>query len=205
MGVVGDEDDARRPGLGADWMKRSTVAASLTPSAEVGSSRMSTRAPKYMARPIASTCRSPPDSEPTSWSPSRTRVMPKRRICSSAMRLRRLGVEPLERRASPSSAPRQGRNCGRRSSAGWCRHPDARSRCRAPGASRGSAKRVSSPSRRMVPLLGWWNPDRILISVDLPAPLSPSRQTTLPAGTDDRNVGQRLSRRRSACRRCAAR
>ena len=33
------------------------------------------------------------------------------------------------------------------------------------------------------PLSGAWTPDRILISVDLPAPLSPSTQVTSPALT----------------------
>src|SRR6185312_993843 len=35
----------------------------------------------------------------------------------------------------------------------------------------------------MVPELGWWTPARILMSVDLPAPLSPTRATTSPACT----------------------
>ena len=41
-------------------MCRRTIAACLTPSADVGSSRMRTRAPKYSARAIASVWRSPP-------------------------------------------------------------------------------------------------------------------------------------------------
>ena len=65
MGIVGDEDDADALRL-AGMVKRSTVAASFTPSAEVGSSRISTRAPKYIALPIASAWRSPPESVPTS-------------------------------------------------------------------------------------------------------------------------------------------
>src|SRR5947209_12655474 len=37
-----------------------------------------------------------------------------------------------------------------------------------------------SPLSHIVPVSGLWNPDRILISVDLPAPLSPSRPSTSP-------------------------
>ncbi len=62
------------PRLRAEMAWRRTIADSLTPSAEVGSSRIRTRAPKYSARAIASVWRSPPDSVPTSWSVSRTSI-----------------------------------------------------------------------------------------------------------------------------------
>ncbi len=39
---------------------------------------------------------------------------------------------------------------------------------------------TGSPSRWSWPASGWWNPVRILISVDLPAPLSPIRPSTSP-------------------------
>ena len=38
----------------------------------------------------------------------------------------------------------------------------------------GSGKRTGLPSTDMVPSSGWTTPDMILISVDLPAPFSPS-------------------------------
>ena len=50
-------------------------------------------------------------------------------------------------------------------------------------ASRGPAKSTALPSISIVPEVGLWTPERILISVDLPAPLSPSRQSTSPALT----------------------
>jgi hypothetical protein len=50
-------------------------------------------------------------------------------------------------------------------------------------ASRGESKRTSSPSSAMAPLVGWWTPEKILIRVDFPAPLSPSRHVTCPALT----------------------
>ena len=53
----------------------STTPDCLTPSAAVGSSRISTLAPKWTAREIATHWRSPPDSVPMGWSTSR-RSMP---------------------------------------------------------------------------------------------------------------------------------
>src|ERR1041384_5311718 len=47
-------------------------------------------------------------------------------------------------------------------------------------ASRGESNTTGAPSTRYVPRVGWCTPARILISVDLPAPLSPSRQWTSP-------------------------
>src|SRR3954452_20231344 len=50
-------------------------------------------------------------------------------------------------------------------------------------APRGDSKSTSSPSTSSVPLVGWCTPESVLISVDLPAPLSPSRHSTSPART----------------------
>ena len=50
-------------------------------------------------------------------------------------------------------------------------------------ASRGEAKTTGRPSTAMLPSSGRSRPDSILIRVDLPAPLSPSRQTTSPGAT----------------------
>ena len=48
-------------------------------------------------------------------------------------------------------------------------------------ASRGVRKPTSAPSRKNCPEVGWCTPAMILMSVDLPAPLSPTRQVTSPA------------------------
>ena len=50
-----------------------------------------------------------------------------------------------------------------------------------PSAARGESMRTSRPSTRMRPASGCVIPERTLISVDLPAPFSPSRQCTSPA------------------------
>ena len=50
-------------------------------------------------------------------------------------------------------------------------------------ASRGELKWVSSPSTRSWPSSWRWTPERILMNVDLPAPLSPSTQVTSSAPT----------------------
>src|SRR3954465_13016173 len=39
---------------------------------------------------------------------------------------------------------------------------------------------ISSPLTRRRPSVGFWKPEMILISVDLPAPLSPSKPSTSP-------------------------
>ena len=59
-----------KPASLAAVMYFSTTPDCLTPNAAVGSSRMSTRAPKNTARAIATHCRCPPDSEPIGASTS---------------------------------------------------------------------------------------------------------------------------------------
>jgi hypothetical protein len=53
----------------------------------------------------------------------------------------------------------------------------------APSASRGELNEACSPLTKNSPSVGWCTPLRILISVDLPAPLSPSTQVTVPGST----------------------
>ena len=40
--------------------------------------------------------------------------------------------------------------------------------------------RTALPSKRISPPSGWWTPDRIFTSVDLPAPFSPMSAVTAP-------------------------
>src|SRR6266571_1529771 len=63
-----------RPRSRAWTMYFSTTPDCLTPSAAVGSSRISTLAPKCTAREIATHWRSPPDRVPMGWSTSRRSI-----------------------------------------------------------------------------------------------------------------------------------
>src|SRR3954471_3709482 len=73
----------------------STTPDCFTPRAAVGSSRISTRAPKYTARAIATHWRWPPESSPIGWLMSLT-TMPI--FCSSVSEMSRIS-SPLTRAA----------------------------------------------------------------------------------------------------------
>ena len=62
-----------------------TVEASLTPKAEVGSSKIRSLAPKYVALQIATAWRWPPDNVPIGRSGSVTRRIPSSWICCRAI------------------------------------------------------------------------------------------------------------------------
>ena len=47
----------------------------------------------------------------------------------------------------------------------------------------GDSMRTSRPSRKIFPSVGWYSPMRMFISVDLPAPFSPSSVSTSPRFT----------------------
>ena len=100
-----------RPRSRASMTNFSTIAAWWTPSAEVGSSRISTLAPKWMARAIATDWRSPPESVPTAWVGSRM-SMPMSAIAWRDDGVRLLlveageGEEALERLAAEEEVPR---------------------------------------------------------------------------------------------------
>ncbi len=54
----------------------------------------------------------------------------------------------------------------------------------------GLSKVTSWPSMRMVPVSGLWTPEMTLMSVDLPAPFSPTRAWISPAATAKDDVLQ---------------
>ena len=161
---------------------RSTCDACLTPSAAVGSSRISTRAPKCTARAMARDCRSPPDRPPTRRSPSSMRVMPKSCTALTAISLASLrsnllnGPQPLVG-STPTKKLRPMLIKGNVPPNWWTVAIPR------PAASRGPANATSWPSIRIFPRVGLWTPASVLMSVDLPAPLSPSRHSTSPAFT----------------------
>ena len=130
---------------------------------------------------MATDCRSPPDSVPTGCSVSRM-SMPILPSSSLAMRfargmsMRLNGPNPL-RGSSPSQKLRQTDISGT-TARSWKTVAIPASR-----ASRGEVNLTRSPSSRRSPSLCWWTPEKILMNVDLPAPLSPSTHVTWPART----------------------
>ena len=171
----------------------STIAAWCTPSAEVGSSRISTFAPKWTARAMATDCRSPPERVPTAWVGSRT-WMP---TSTSAWRATALACSLSKRRKGKTpvtgSRPRK-KFRAMRHHRDHARGPGTpsprRHRPRRAGCGRRPARR--RPGSR--PRSAGATPERILISVDLPAPLSPSRQCTSPGLTAIDDVAERDDR-----------
>ena len=67
------------------------------------------------------------------------------------------------------------------------------------------SKIASSPSRTSRPASGRWTPARILTSVDLPAPFSPTRPCTSPAKQLDVTVLERVHRAEALLRRARGR
>ncbi|KQR97098.1 hypothetical protein ASG00_12500 [Microbacterium sp. Leaf351] len=142
---------------------------------------MSTLAPKCTARAIATAWRSPPESVPIGWSVSR-RSIP---ICLRADFVTSLAffTERSPRAFGPltGSLPRKKlRQIDIRGTVARSWNTVAIPR---PSASRGDENSTGSPSSVTEPELGLWTPDRILISVDLPAPLSPRTHVTVPGST----------------------
>src|SRR2546422_14521 len=156
----------------------STMPDWRTPSAEVGSSRMRTFAPKYTARAIATAWRSPPESVPTGWFGSRTSmpILPiSSRITFFANPMSSLRAGPMPRVGSEPRKKLRQMDIRGTVARSWntTEMPAAR-------ASRGPPKCTLCPSTRSSPSSCGCTPERILISVDLPAPLSPSTQVSSP-------------------------
>ena len=159
-------------------------------SAAVGSSRMKTRHWRRSALAIATSWRSAKPSEATGRSGSGSKsswastARAAARICARSTRAsgpnRRTGRSPSAMFSAIDSAGT------RRSSCGMVTMPAAM-------ASRGLAKCRSAPSTRIVPRSGRQTPPRMRISVDLPAPFSPTTAWISPA--------RRRSRRRRGRRR----
>ena len=86
----------------------------------------------------------------------------------------------LADRSRAGASPARGR-CSRRPTArSRARDPGRRPRCPCARDSRGEWNVTSSPSTKSEPSVGRSAPQRIFRSVDLPAPLSPTRPTTSP-------------------------
>ena len=149
-------------------------------SAAVGSSRMKTRHWRRSALAIATNWRSAKPSEATGRSGSGSKsswastARAAARICARSTRAsgpnRRTGRSPSAMFSAIDSAGT------RRSSCGMVTMPAAM-------ASRGLAKCRAAPSTRTVPRSGRQTPPRMRISVDLPAPFSPTT-AWISAGAD---------------------
>ena len=154
------------------FSRASTFASSATPcgvSIEVGSSRISTREPRQSALTISTCC----------WWPSeRSAALVPGSIstpswaASSASRRRAAARSRRTPRLSPSIRFSSTLSAGI-SVECWWTVPIPSSSAR-----RGEEIAVSAPSIRIVPASGRISPERMPISVDLPAPFSPSRQCT---------------------------
>ena len=94
-------------------------------------------------------------------------------------------VELARDRARARARPPRGRGTGWRRRRGCRRAPGPGRRSRSPGRRRPGAwrSRPARPSKRILPSSAAWMPAIDFTSVDLPAPLSPTRATTSPAST----------------------
>ena len=152
----------------------STSAVCATPRAAVGSSSMMILGSSSSERAMATVWRWPPDSEATGSrtdgmraASSRSRVQARTSICTSSSR------------QGDSSCPRNRLDTTSRFS-----HSDRSWKTVAmpiSSARPGLSSVTALPMNSTVPAVGWWTPARTLTSVDLPAPLSPTRATTSPA------------------------
>src|SRR5215831_12168985 len=165
------------------FMRASTEnsrAISRFSSAAVGSSRMKTRHRRRSALAIATSWRSAKPREAT-----RARGSGWKSSCASTSR----ASSRMRARSTMASGPK--RRTGRSASATFSAIDSAGTRRRSCGmvtmptamASRGLAKWHSSPSRRTTPRSGRWTPPRMRISVDLPAPFSPTMAWISPYAT----------------------
>src|SRR5262245_18624339 len=149
-------------------------------SAAVGSSRMKTRQRRRSAlamatswrsaKPSVATGRSGSGSKPSSASTARASARIRTRSTTAIAPIFRTGSAPSAMFSAIDSAGT------RRSSCGMVTMPAAM-------ASRGLVKCRSCPSTRMTPLSGQCTPPRMRISVDLPAPFSPTMAWISPKPT----------------------
>ena len=154
-----------------------TRAVCETPSAAVGSSMITSLASSITALATATACRWPPDSDPTGWRMLRT-VVTRRSlsvrwavvsiVTSSSSRCRRASW-PSSMFCTMSRLSHSARSWYTVAIPAWV-------------ASFGVRKCARCPCQTISPCDGSQMPEMVLIRVDLPAPLSPTRAVTCPAG-----------------------
>ena len=164
--------------------RSSTCAVWRTPSAAVGSSRITTFGSPSSERAMATCWRWPPDIAPTS---ARTLVIVTARFSSSSWERCSMSISSswrtTPRRRRRRSPRGRGRGSRRRRGCRTARGPGRRSRSRASWRRAGEVIFTGCPSKRICPSSISWMPAIALTSVDLPAPLSPTSATTSPAWT----------------------
>ncbi len=116
---------------------------------------------------------------PTAWRIERTVVTDSSLSVSRGSRSMRGLVEQAVRDAARGPGTCSGRCPGCRTAPG----PGRRWRSRGRWRPSGPRMRTGWPSQRICPASGCQMPEMVLIRVDLPAPLSPMRAVTWPAGT----------------------
>ena len=158
--------------------KRSSFSVSLSERPIVGSSRMMMSASKWSARTMARPWRSPPESPVTVVSGVSTADVKPISSLISPWVMRRISPTRRNPRRPAMGRPmkmlRQSGSCSARARS-WktVSTPRARAFCT-------SRSWTRCPLNQISPRSGWWTPVMTLMSVDLPAPLSPSRPTTSP-------------------------
>ena len=159
--------------------KPSTLSVSFTERWLVGSSRMSRRDLKCMARAMATPWRCPPDSSPTSASAERRCRSTSRSAATASSRILGWSITPTPNAPNlngsrPMNRLRAIDMVGTMELYWWIVSMPSRM------ARLGLPMRTCSPSISIVPSSGLSTPARILMRVDLPAPLSPTRPRTSP-------------------------
>ena len=181
--VVADHDHAEAA-LAQPLDQLQHLAVCATPSAAVGSSSSTTFGSPSSERATATCWRWPPESVPTSV---RTlgivTASAREQLAGPVLHRspRRAGARPRRRRARSPRARGTGwrRRRGCRRAPGPGRRSRSRARSRPGAGDRDRSRRRSGSS----PASASGCPAIVLTSVDLPAPLSPTRPTTSPAWT----------------------
>ena len=152
---------------------------SCTPSAAVGSSRIRIRRAWCMPRAIATAWRWPPERSSTFAVVSRTFICRRPASISAASRCmralatmpKRVGSLPRKRFSAMLRQPTRARFW-------YTVEMPARN------ASSGAENETGSPSTKSAPSLGSIAPEKILTSVDFPAPLSPTIACVSPLSSE---------------------
>ena len=143
--------------------------------AEVGSSMIRMRASSERALAISTSCCSPMRRPAMRASGSSSMPRRARSFRAAAVIAWRSRKRPARSGSRPRKMLAATLSSGTRLSSWWMMATPARSASRTP------AKRTGAPSIRISPSSAGWTPERIFISVDLPAPFSPTSACTSPA------------------------